>query len=108
MSEHSADYDAHAGRLRIWREAAEKGIESGIDWPMIARALFKELDSITEDRDMFRDLYYDGIKRDLPPPGGGHEYLGWRDGSCTCSCGRRFASVQDYEGHVFPSAKGDE
>lgn len=31
-----------------------------------------------------------------------HDYLGWQDGSCACSCGRRFDTVQSFDAHVIP------
>jgi hypothetical protein len=38
------------------------------------------------------------------PPGSEveHAYLGWSNGGCSCSCGRRFHSVQEYDAHVSP------
>ena len=40
----SAEKDARAGLHAIWREAAEKGIEHGIDWPRVVLDLFRDLD----------------------------------------------------------------
>ena len=50
MSEHSAEKGARAGLHSIWREAAEKGIEHGIDWPRVVLDLFRSLDAAKADR----------------------------------------------------------
>jgi hypothetical protein len=41
----SAENEAHAGLHAIWREAAQKGIEQGIDWPRVVLDLFQDLDT---------------------------------------------------------------
>lgn len=48
MSGQGGDKDARAGLEAIWREAAEKGIAEGIDWPRVVLDLFKELDRLRD------------------------------------------------------------
>lgn len=46
--EHNAESGTRAALRSIWREAAEKRIEAGIDWPAIVLTLLKEIDSLPE------------------------------------------------------------
>jgi hypothetical protein len=42
--------DVRASLHALWREAAEKGIERGIDWPRVVLDLFRALDEAAADR----------------------------------------------------------
>lgn len=75
-NEHAAQKEAlHS----IWRDLAEKRIEHGVDWPGIARSLFRDLDqaAVAAQR---RDKELADYLREMDRAGGGVYTADFREG----------------------------
>lgn len=46
MGDQAPEMEQKAALRALWRELAEKRIESGTDWPAIARTLFRDIDDL--------------------------------------------------------------